>query len=213
MALEQDQVDVRRQRSAGARRTETLMKDLEKYQLPEGEPAALPDGTSGAGAVRPDRLPGPLRSGRHPQHRRGRGAGALPDGLDHNAARLAKAAAAKAFLGAIGKAAKDVITDAGRKITVVRAVADAKRADTEHGGRPSGRRRRRSAAPGGRASRPPSRRCTGSRVRALAVRRRGVTPAGRPHVLRPRRRGAAAPGPPLARSSVCASSVEVRARR
>ena len=43
----------------------------------------------------------------------------------------AKVAAAKAFLGAIGKAAKDVITDAGRKITVVRAVVEAKRADTE----------------------------------------------------------------------------------
>jgi DNA-binding transcriptional MerR regulator len=40
-------------------------------------------------------------------------------------------AAAKAFLGAIGKAPADVLQDAGRKISVVRAVADAKRADVE----------------------------------------------------------------------------------
>jgi len=52
-------------------------------------------------------------------------------GLDQSLPDGAKTAAAKAFLGAIGKAPRDVVTDAGRKITVVRAVVDAKRADTD----------------------------------------------------------------------------------
>jgi hypothetical protein len=52
-------------------------------------------------------------------------------GLDDTLPQASKLAAAKAFLGAIGKAPADVLRDAGRKITVVRAVADAKRADVE----------------------------------------------------------------------------------
>jgi len=52
-------------------------------------------------------------------------------GLDETLPQASKLAAAKAFLGAIGKAPGDVLRDAGRKITVVRAVADAKRADVE----------------------------------------------------------------------------------
>ena len=52
-------------------------------------------------------------------------------GLDESLPQASKLAAAKAFLGAIGKAPTDVLRDAGRKITVVRAVADAKRADVE----------------------------------------------------------------------------------
>src|SRR5204863_6880814 len=52
-------------------------------------------------------------------------------GLDQSLPDGAKTAAAKAFLGAIGKAPKDVVADAGRKITVVRAVGDAKRTDSD----------------------------------------------------------------------------------
>jgi hypothetical protein len=52
-------------------------------------------------------------------------------GLDESLPQASKLAAAKAFLSAIGKAPADVLRDAGRKITVVRAVADAKRTDTE----------------------------------------------------------------------------------
>ena len=52
-------------------------------------------------------------------------------GLDDSLPQASKLAAAKAFLGAIGKAPTDVLRDAGRKITVVRAVADAKRADID----------------------------------------------------------------------------------
>jgi hypothetical protein len=52
-------------------------------------------------------------------------------GLDESLPQASKLAAAKAFLGAIGKATTDVLRDAGRKITVVRAVADAKRSDVD----------------------------------------------------------------------------------
>ena len=52
-------------------------------------------------------------------------------GLDESLPQASKLAAAKAFLGAIGKSPTDVLRDAGRKITVVRAVADAKRADID----------------------------------------------------------------------------------
>jgi len=52
-------------------------------------------------------------------------------GLDETLPQTSKLAAAKAFLSAIGKAPTDVLKDAGRKINVVRAVADAKRVDVE----------------------------------------------------------------------------------
>jgi hypothetical protein len=52
-------------------------------------------------------------------------------GLDESLPQSSKLAAAKAFLGAIGKAPADVLRDAGRKIQVVRMVADAKRTDVE----------------------------------------------------------------------------------
>jgi prefoldin subunit 5 len=47
-------------------------------------------------------------------------------GLDDSLPQASRVAAAKAFLGAIGKSSADVITDAGRKIEVVRAVDQAK---------------------------------------------------------------------------------------
>jgi len=114
-----------------AQSTDDVMKDLEKYQVPEGEPGALPEGTS------PQMLSGQIDfQGLYDQ-------AGIPNtdeveslerfliGLDESLPATAKVAAAKAFLGAIGKAAKDVLTDARRKIQVVRAVVEAKRADTE----------------------------------------------------------------------------------
>lgn len=47
-------------------------------------------------------------------------------GLDDSLPQTSKLAAAKAFLSAIGKSSADVLTDAGRKIEVVRAVGEAK---------------------------------------------------------------------------------------
>jgi hypothetical protein len=52
-------------------------------------------------------------------------------GLDMDLPQASKVAAAKAFLGAIGKAPGDVLEDAGRKIQVVRVVEQAKREATE----------------------------------------------------------------------------------
>jgi hypothetical protein len=52
-------------------------------------------------------------------------------GLDESLPQASKLAAAKAFLNAIGKSPADVLKDAARKISVVRAVADAKRSDVD----------------------------------------------------------------------------------
>jgi len=52
-------------------------------------------------------------------------------GLDMELPQASKVAAAKAFLGAIGKSPNDVLEDAARKIQVVRIIDEAKRADGE----------------------------------------------------------------------------------
>jgi hypothetical protein len=52
-------------------------------------------------------------------------------GLETSLPQSSKLAAAKAFLGAIGKQPQDVLTDAGRKIGVVRSVDEAKKGATE----------------------------------------------------------------------------------
>jgi hypothetical protein len=51
--------------------------------------------------------------------------------LDHDLPQASKLSSAKAFLKAIGKSSTDVLTDAARKIRVVRAVADSKSADSQ----------------------------------------------------------------------------------
>lgn len=50
-------------------------------------------------------------------------------GLDMELPQASKVAAAKAFLGAIGKSTNDVLEDAARKIQVVRVIDEAKRAE------------------------------------------------------------------------------------
>jgi hypothetical protein len=52
-------------------------------------------------------------------------------GLDDSLPQSSKLAAAKAFLGAIGKSSADVLGDAERKIRVVRAVEAQKRAEVD----------------------------------------------------------------------------------
>jgi len=101
-----------------------VLADLDKYQLPPNDAAPLPAGTSAAAL-----------SGQIDFQALYDQAG-IPntdevEALERNLSSASKLAASKAFLGAIGKGASDVVTDAGRKITVVRAVADAKRADTD----------------------------------------------------------------------------------
>ena len=52
-------------------------------------------------------------------------------GLDDSLPQASRLAAAKAFLSAIGKSSADVLTDAGRKIEVVRAVDAAKATEVD----------------------------------------------------------------------------------
>jgi hypothetical protein len=106
------------------------MADLEKYQVPED-----PDATSTVSA--PVVAQGELdfqalydQAG-IPNTDEVEALERFLHGLDESLPQASKLAAAKAFLGAIGKAPTDVLRDAGRKIAVVRAVADAKRADVE----------------------------------------------------------------------------------
>ncbi len=54
-------------------------------------------------------------------------------GLDHDLPQSSRLAAAKAFLGAIGKAPPQVLEDAERKIKVVRSVEAAKRQEVDAG--------------------------------------------------------------------------------
>jgi hypothetical protein len=116
---------------AGGATTDEVLKDLEKYELPPEQVGSLPPETP------PQALSGQIDfQGLYDQ-------AGIPNtdevealerflgGLDADLPDSSKLAAAKAFLGAIGKAPKDVIEDAGRKIQVVRAVADAKRLDSE----------------------------------------------------------------------------------
>jgi hypothetical protein len=116
--------------------TDQLMKDLEKYELPPGETAPLPTGTEVQAVVGP--------AGRIEFQALYDQAG-IPDtdevealerflgGLEQSLPEASRTAAAKAFLGAIGKSPRDVVADAGRKITVVRAVAESKRSDIDRG--------------------------------------------------------------------------------
>jgi hypothetical protein len=107
------------------------LKDLEKYELPPGEMAPLPEGTAPASLSGQIDFQGLYDQAGIPNTDEVEALERFLGGLDQDLPASSKTAAAKAFLGAIGKAPKDVITDAGRKIGVVRAVGDAKRADTD----------------------------------------------------------------------------------
>ena len=81
---------------------------------------------------------------------------------------------------AIGKSVADVVNDAGRKITVVRAVQDAKQADTQNA---AGQRQARDRGAAEADRRPPrldGGDTAGPRVGPLAVRDRGVAPGCAP---------------------------------
>ena len=111
------------------------MAELEKYQVPADEPAEAP--VAMPLLQTPASAPGELdfqalydQAG-IPNTDEVEALERFLHGLDDSLPQSAKLASAKAFLGAIGKAPADVLRDAARKITVVRAVADAKRADVE----------------------------------------------------------------------------------
>lgn len=118
--------------AASADDTEKLLKDLEKYELPaSAPPAPLPAGTEVASLSGQIDFQALYDQAGIPNTDEVEALERFLNGLDASLPDSAKGAAAKAFLGAIGKAPKDVVADAGRKITVVRAVGDAKRADTD----------------------------------------------------------------------------------
>jgi hypothetical protein len=112
--------------------TDKLMKDLEKYELPADEPpAALPTGTDTQSLTGTIDFQGLYDQAGIPNTDEVESLERFLGGLERDLPDSSKIAAAKAFLGAIGKSPRDVVTDAGRKIAVVRAVSDAKRADTD----------------------------------------------------------------------------------
>jgi mannose-6-phosphate isomerase class I len=107
------------------------LKDLEKYELPPGEVAPLPAGTTPASLTGQIDFQALYDQAGIPNTDEVEALERFLGGLDQSLPESSKTAAAKAFLGAIGKAPNDVITDAGRKIAVVRAITDAKRGDTD----------------------------------------------------------------------------------
>ena len=108
-----------------------VLKDLEKYELPAGEVGTLPPETPPQALTGTIEFQGLYDQAGIPNTDEVEALERFLQGLDTSLSESSRVAAARAFLGAIGKAPSDVVNDAGRKIQVVRAVADAKRADTE----------------------------------------------------------------------------------
>jgi hypothetical protein len=108
-----------------------VIADLEKYQLPQGEGGQLPDGTSPAALSGQIDFQSLYDQAGIPNTDEVEAVERFLNGLDASLPDASKLAASKAFLSAIGKSVGDVVKDAGRKITVVRAVGDAKQADTQ----------------------------------------------------------------------------------
>jgi hypothetical protein len=106
-----------------------LLKDVEKYQVPAGEAGTLPTGTDAAALSGQIDFQALYDQAGIPNTDEVEALERFLGGLDESLPDASKLAASKAFLRAIGKSATDVLNDAGRKITVVRAVEDAKRAD------------------------------------------------------------------------------------
>jgi hypothetical protein len=108
-----------------------VLKELEKYELPPGDVGTLPPQTPPAALSGTIEFQGLYDQAGIPNTDEVEALERFLAGLDQNLPDASKVAAARAFLGAIGKAPSDVLEDAGRKIQVVRAVADAKRTDVE----------------------------------------------------------------------------------
>ncbi len=112
--------------------TTTLDQELEQFTVPSGEPPGeLPPGTEAPALSGTIDFQGLYDQAGIPNTDEVEALEKFLSGLDESLPQASKIAAAKAFLGAIGKSPNDVITDAGRKIKVVRAVEEAKRGDTD----------------------------------------------------------------------------------
>ena len=117
--------------SEGDTDPDQVLRDLAKYELPRGEVPPLPAGTDAAALSGQIDFQGLYDQAGIPNTDEVEALERFLAGLDESLPESSKLATAKAFLGAIGKSSADVVTDAGRKIAVVRAVVDAKRGDTE----------------------------------------------------------------------------------
>jgi hypothetical protein len=107
-----------------------VLKDLEKYQVPPGDAGPLPAGTDAAALSGQIDFQALYDQAGIPNTDEVEAVERFLRGLDETLPDASKLAASKAFLSAIGKSVTDVLNDAGRKITVVRAVEDAKQADS-----------------------------------------------------------------------------------
>jgi hypothetical protein len=111
-----------------------VLKDLEKYQVPAGAGGELPAGTDAAALSGQIDFQALYDQAGIPNTDEVEAVERFLGGLDESLPDASKLAASKAFLSAIGKSAADVLNDAARKIKVVRAVEDAKQADTRKAG-------------------------------------------------------------------------------
>lgn len=100
--------------------------DLAALELPPGEVASLPPETDPASLTGTIDFQGLYDQAGIPNTDEVEQLERFLGGLDDTMPQASRLAAAKAFLSAIGKAPADVVGDAGRKIQVVRAVAEAK---------------------------------------------------------------------------------------
>jgi len=119
--------------ASSGKSADEVLKELEKYELPPpaGEVPPLAVETPASALTGTIDFQGLYDQAGIPNTDEVESLERFLGGLDENLPDSSKVAAARAFLGAIGKAPKDVVDDAGRKIQVVRAVADVKRTDAE----------------------------------------------------------------------------------
>ncbi len=108
--------------------------DLEKFKLGEEAPIALPADTTAAQLAGTIDFQALYDQAGIPNTDEVEALEKFLGGLDSSLPQASKLAASKAFLGAIGKSPADVITDAGRKIKVVRSVEAAKNEATAQTG-------------------------------------------------------------------------------
>jgi hypothetical protein len=100
--------------------------DLAALELPSGQVATLPPGTDRSALTGTIDFQALYDQAGIPDTDEVEQLERFMGGLDDSLPQASRLAAAKAFLGAIGKSPTDVVTDAGRKIEVVRAVGEAK---------------------------------------------------------------------------------------
>jgi hypothetical protein len=114
----------------GSADVDAVLEDLQKYQVPEPA-AALPRDVDRAQLSGQIDFQALYDQAGIPNTDEVESLERFLTGLDSSLPQASRLTAAKAFLGAVGKSPDDVLTDAARKIAVVRAVGESKRTDTQ----------------------------------------------------------------------------------